>query len=226
VNYWGFDHNGNNQTIVSDGVSLPGATATTVIYPATIIAPAPGDVLQTRNSLNVQTLDVEGTYDLHLQATAVSLGAGIRYASTDQHMQAAASRLGFPIGLIDWRREFEGFGPTVSAAVNQPLIGGLSAVGNFRGSLLYGQKDLNRTVVGDVTPAVVAGSPTVRLNNADEVVAAADLGIGLRYAMALNQQSEVFVQGTFEGQLWTEAGAPTLTFLGFQGLGVAVGFAY
>lgn len=226
VNYWGYDHSGNGQTLVSDGLNLPGATATTVIYPAAIIAPAPGDVLQTSNSLNVQTFDAEGTYDLHLQRTALTVGGGIRFATTDQQMHAAASRGVVPIGVLDWRRKFSGLGPTVSAAVDQPLVGGFSAVGNFRGSLLYGQKDLNRTVVGDITPAVVAGSPVVNLNNADEVVAAMDLGIGLRYSIPVKQRAELFVQGTFEGQLWTEAGAPTLTFLGFQGFGLATGFTY
>lgn len=141
-------------------------------------------------------------------------------------MHADATRNGAPIGVLDWRRKFSGFGPTVSAAVNQPLVGELSAVGNFRGSLLYGQKDLNRTVIGDVTPAEVAGSPVVNLNNADEVVAAADLGIGLRYSIPVKQRAELFVQGTIEGQLWTEAGAPTLAFLGFQGFGLATGFTY
>lgn len=226
VTYWGFDHDGNNQTLVSDGVNLPGATATTVIFPAAIIAPAPGDVLQTQNSLKVQTIDAEGTIDTRLHSTELTLGGGLRFASTHQQMNAVASRLGFPIGQLDWTRDFDGFGPTLSANATHPIFGGLSAVGNVRGSLLYGEKNLNRTVVGDVTPAPVAGSPIVGLNNADEVVAAGDLGIGLRYTTQINQQADVFVQGTFEGQLWTEAGAPTLTFLGFQGIGLALGVSY
>lgn len=226
ISYWDFDHGGNTQSLVSDGVNLPGATATTVIYPASIIAPAPGDLLATQNSLNVQTLDAEGTVDFRVRSADVTLGGGLRFASTDQHMQAIASRFGVPIGQLAWRREFEGFGPTLSATMNHPILGGFAAVGSFRGSLLYGQKNLNRTVVGDVTPPAVAGPPTVRLNDADEVVAAGDLGIGLRYTQSLNQQADVFVQGTLEGQLWTEAGAPTLTFLGFQGIGLALGFTY
>ena len=226
VTYWGFDHSGNSRTLVSDGVSLPGATATTVIYPAAIIAPAPGDILQTQNSLNVQTVDAEGTVDFKLNSANVTVGGGLRYAMTDQQMQATASRQGFPIGQLNWRREFEGFGPAISAIAIQPIRSRLSAVGNMRGSLLYGKKDLTRTVMGDVTPSVVAGPPIVRLNNADEVVAAFDLGIGLRYTRKLTGQSDAFIQGTYEGQLWTEAGAPTLTFLGFQGLGFALGTSY
>jgi hypothetical protein len=226
VTYWEFDQNGNNQQFVSDGVILPGATATTVIYPAAIIAPAPGDILQTQNSLTVRTIDAEGTLDLNIRETELTLGGGLRFASTDQQMMATASRGGLPIGLLQWSREFEGFGPTVSATATHPLAGGLSAVGNFRGSLLYGEKDLNRTVIGDATPPAVATPPIVRLQNADEVVAAGDMGVGLRYTRNVTQRAQMFVQGTLEGQLWTEAGAPTLTFLGFQGLGLSLGFDY
>lgn len=226
VTYWDFDQNGNNQQFVSDGVILPGATATTVIYPASIIAPAPGDILQTQNSLTVRTIDAEGTLDLRLRETELTLGGGLRFATTDQQMQAAATRGGVPIGLLQWSREFQGFGPTVSATATHPLCAGLSAVGNFRGSLLYGQKDLNRTVIGDVTPPATAAPPVIRLKDADEVVAAGDMGIGLRYTVDVTQQAQMFVQGTLEGQLWTEAGSPTLTFLGFQGLGLSLGFDY
>jgi hypothetical protein len=226
LSYWGFNNDGNNQTLVSDGVNLPGATATTVIYPAAIIAPAPGDLLQTQNSLKVHTIDAEGTVDHRIQATDLTFGAGLRFASTSQEMHALASRVGVPIGQLGWSRKFEGFGPTLSATATHPILGGLSAVGNVRGSLLYGQKNLNRTVAGDVTPAPVAGSPTVSLNDADEVVAAGELGIGLRYTKAISQQADFYVQGTLDGQLWTEAGAPTLTFLGFQGIGLALGLAF
>lgn len=224
--YWGFDHNGNGQTLVSDGVNLPGATATTVIYPAAIIAPIPGSVLQTASSLNVQTFDLEGTAELNVNQLNVTLGGGLRYATTDQQMAAQASLGGLPFATLDWSRKFEGFGPTVSGTVTRPICGGLSAFGNFRGSLLFGEKDLNRSVFGDITPPPVAGPPVVGLNGADEVVASGDLGIGLRYTVELDGSSEVFVQGSYEGQLWTEAGAPTLTFLGFQGLGLSLGYQY
>jgi len=84
--YWGFDHNAGSQRFVADGVNLPGATATTVIYPVAIIAPAPGDVLQTSSLLNVQTYDFEGTIDLRLQGLDMTMGGGLRYATTEQQM--------------------------------------------------------------------------------------------------------------------------------------------
>ncbi|MFN9717855.1 MAG: Lpg1974 family pore-forming outer membrane protein, partial [Planctomycetota bacterium] len=226
VNYWEFDQDGNNRQFVSDGVILPGAIATTVIYPASIIAPAPGDILTTASSLNVRTIDAEGTVDVRLRETELTFGGGLRFASTDQHIFAAATRAGAPIGLLRWSRDYQGLGPTVSAGASHPLFGGLSAVGNFRGSLLFGEKDLNRTVVGDVTPAPVATTPVIALNNSDEVVAAGDMGIGLRYTMDVSSRAQMFVQGTYEGQIWTDAGQPTMTFLGFQGLGLALGFTY
>jgi hypothetical protein len=183
-------------------------------------------VLQTASSLNVQTVDLEGTADFRVNQLDLTLGGGLRYATTDQQMAAQASLGGLTFATLDWSRRFEGFGPTVSGTVTRPIGGGLSAFGNFRGSLLFGEKDLNRSVVGDITPPPVAGPPVVGLNGADEVVASGDLGIGLRYTVELDGSSEVFVQGSYEGQLWTEAGAPTLTFLGFQGLGLSLGYQY
>ena len=34
---------------------------------------------------------------------------------------------------------------------------------------------------------------------------------------------DVFFRGTYETQLWAAAGAPTLTFLGFDGVGLSLG---
>lgn len=205
---------------------MPGATATTVIFPAAIIAPASGDVLYAQNALNVQTIDAEGTIGTSIHSTELALNGGLRFATTHQQMSAVASRLGFPIGELDWTRDFEGFGPTLSATATDPIFGGLSAVGKVRESLVTGDKNLNRTVIGDVTPAAVAGSRVVGFNNADKVVASGDPGIGLRYTTQINQQADIFLQATFESQLWTETGPPTLTFLGFQGIGLALGMSY
>ena len=55
MTYWRYDHGGNAQTFVSDGINLPGATVTTVIFPAAIIAPVAGDVLSTSNQLATNT---------------------------------------------------------------------------------------------------------------------------------------------------------------------------
>lgn len=224
--YWGFDHDGNGQRLVSDGVNLPGATAVSVIYPAAIIAPAPGDVLETQTSLNLQTYDFEGTTDIRLCGLDATFGGGLRYANTTQHMLATATRGRVPIGMLHWSRSFEGVGPTVSGQVNRCLGGGFSAFGNARASLIFGEKTLERTVVGDVTPQPAAGPPVLSLRGAGDTVAAGEMGLGMRYGVEFENHAEGFIQGSWQGQLWTDAGAPTLAFLGLQGIGLAVGIDY
>ena len=220
MSYWRYDHGGNARTFF-DGVNLPGATVTTVIFPATIIAPAPGDVLSTSNQLKTSTLDAEGTIDVQLGSLQMRAGAGLRYAKIDQQMSALATRGGAPIGVLGWTREFEGIGPTISANVAQPLWNRLSAIGALRGSLLFGEKSLRRIVIGDITPD--AAPPVVQLNDADEVTAGFEIALGAQWKRELPSGHQLVVQGMYEGQLWTDAGAPTLTFLGFEGFSASLG---
>lgn len=219
--YWQYDHGGNAQAFVSDGINLPGATVTTVIFPAAIIAPAPGDVLSTSNRLETSTLDAEGTIDLQLGSLQMRAAIGLRYVKIEQHMSALATRGGAPIGVLEWTRDFEGIGATMSANVTQPLCNHLSAIGILRGSLLFGEKSLRRSVVGDITPA--PAPPIVQLDDADEVTAVFEIGLGVEWTRELASGHQLVIQGTYEGQLWTDAGAPTLTFLGFEGFSSSVG---
>lgn len=221
LTYWQYDHGGNAQTFVSDGINLPGATVTTVIFPAAIIAPLPGDVLSTSNRLETSTLDAEGTIDLQLGSLQMRAGAGLRYAKINQQMSALATRGGAPIGVLDWTREFEGIGPTISAQVSQPLWRRLSAIGLVRGALLFGEKSLRRSVIGDITPD--PAPPIVQLDDADEVTAGFEIALGAEWRHEVASGHQFVVQGMYEGQLWTDAGAPTLTFLGFEGFSASVG---
>lgn len=224
VTYWGYDHGGNPQTFVSDGINLPGANVTTVIFPAAIIAPAPGDLLSTSSRLETSTLDAEGTLDVQWSELRLRAGGGLRYAKVEQQMSALATRGGATIGSLDWTREFEGLGPTLSASFNQPLWNRVSAIGIARGSLLYGEKSLQRSVIGDITPT--PGPPIVQLNNADEVTAAFEIGLGAEWTRELAGGQQLVLQGMYEGQLWTDAGAPTLTFLGFEAFSCSVGLVW
>lgn len=221
VTYWHYDHGGNSQTFVSDGVNLPGATVTTVIFPASIIAAVPGDRLTTSNRLQVSTLDAEGTIDLQLGTLQMRAAAGLRYARIHQRQSAAVT--GILPASLDWTREFEGIGPTISANVSQPLLRNISAIGVVRGSLLYGEKSLQRAVVNDMTPLPGRGVPVVNLHDADEVTAGFELALGAQWQRELASGHQLVVQGMYEGQLWTDAGAPTLTFLGFEGFSASLG---
>jgi hypothetical protein len=60
------------------------------------------------------------------------------------------------------------------------------------------------------------------LEEADEVVGIGEFGFGFEWARTMGSGAELAVTGTYDGQLWAEAGAPTLGFLGFQGFGLGV----
>jgi len=67
--------------------------------------------------------------------------------------------------------------------------------------------------------------PVVSLDKASEVLGIGELELGLQWTRRLDNGTDVFLRGTYEGQLWSDSGTPTLGYLGFQGFGVALGFA-
>ena len=176
-----------------------------------------------RSGLQIHTVDIEGAQKANLFGVDLIASAGVRYASLQQHFDSAVTRGAFQIGTLDWTREFEGAGLTVGGEANKPLGGSaLSAFGTARGSLLFGRKTLQRTTVGDITPATAAAPPNVILDDADEVSAIFSLTGGLQWTRR-TPMGDVFFRGTYETQLWAAAGAPTLTFLGFDGVGLSLG---
>lgn len=112
-------------------------------------------------------------------------------------------------------------GPTLGAEFHRPLgCSGLALYGIGRGSLLFGNKSLSRFV--NPAHGAIPPVPFARLDGADEVVAIFDLGLGLEWTRDL-ERGQLFARGSYEGQLWTEADALTLGFLGFQGFVMHVG---
>jgi hypothetical protein len=120
---------------------------------------------------------------------------------------------------LNWERRFEGFGVSAGAEAHRPLGSrGLSAFGHAQAALLFGQKDLWRRDYGAAPPVVVD------LDSADEVAGAFELDLGLEWIRKLSF-GDFFVRASYEGQLWTEAGAPTLGYLGFEGIGLSLGLS-
>ncbi|MCB1086357.1 MAG: hypothetical protein KDM63_04880 [Verrucomicrobiae bacterium] len=215
ASYWQYDHQSTPFSQAATQTQFPGANVVTIIFPATITTSAPGEVLRVDNSLKFETVDLEATMPIRLGSLQVTGGAGIRYASMMQSFNAIASGV-FPTRSLNWTRDFEGTGLTMGADVRKPIISGLSVIADAQLSLLFVEKKLNRSVIGDVTP----NSPpaNVTLDDADEISATFELGIGLEWKTALTDQTDVFLQGKYESSIWTAAGQPTLSFLGFQGL--------
>ena len=220
--YWQYDNDGNPLLLQSDHTTLHGAHAVTVIFPAQILTIDPGEILSISNGLEVHTVDLEGTQRVQVGCMSVVVGGGLRYASLEQRFTAAITDGGLPEQQLATSRRFEGWGPTASVEMERPLGGcGLALVGGMHGSLLFGSKQMRR--VANSIPATVP--PIIVLGNADEVVGCAELEIGLQWSRQLENGADLFLRGTYEAQLWTDAGAPTLTFLGFEGFGLAVGLA-
>lgn len=222
--YWQFDHHASPLAIAPPPGSLAQAQVITVIFPASITAAVPGDVLEVENRLQLHTLDVEGTARLPVGPAYVVGSGGLRYARLTQSTNSAVQNAeGIVTQQLDWTRFFEGLGPTAAAEVHYPIgSSGIDMVGNVRGALLFGDKNMTRFVSpgGPTTP------PFTTLEHASDVVAMGMLELGAEYSHQFGRGYSLLVRGMYEGQIWTDAGAPTLTFLGFDGFSVGVGLSH
>ena len=224
--YWQYDDSSTPRSETATLTTFPGASAVTVIFPAAISTMVPGDVLNSSMSLDVNTLDLEGTIPMQFGSVEVLGSGGLRYAEMDQAFRGTVVSGGSVTQSLAWSRGFDGLGLTVGGDIRAPLgQSNLSLVSNLRGSLLYGDKTISRTVVGDVTPPPNTTPPVIALQDADEVSGVFEISLGLEWSQDVGRGVELFTRGMYEGQLWTAAGAPTLTFLGFEGFSVAVGIA-
>ncbi len=219
--YWDFHQDSKSLALVSDAATTHSAQVVTVTLPAAISTYAPGQTLIADSSLSARTFDLEGTLNANLAGVEIIASGGLRYAALEQDFVAAVVDGGAGVQQLTWERTFEGLGPTLAAEFRKPVgCGGFTLFGAGRGSLLFGKKSLSRFV----NPAAGANPPVpfARLDDADEVVPVFSLDLGVEWARQL-ECGQVFVRGAYEGQLWAEAGAPTLGFLGFEGFSLQAG---
>ena len=213
----------NALTVTPAPGSVAQAEDLTVIYPATITTTAPGDVLRVENRLELQTLDLEGTVRLPLGPAYVLGSGGVRYVRLTQSTAAAVdSAAGAVTQQLDWSRFFEGIGPTGSAELHYPLgSSGFDVVGNVRGAFMFGDKNLTRFV----SPGNPTTLPVATLHEPSDVVGMGMIELGVEYKHPFARGRSLVARGMYEGQIWTDGGSPTLTFLGFDGFSVGVGLA-
>jgi hypothetical protein len=233
ASYWNYDQSSNGfQFTNSNGAQIPVAVATSVIFPAAIAGALPGDTLTVSSAVEVSTLDLEGTYTSTFGALETDLAGGIRYARSEQTSVASVDRgvavPPFPpqSSVLNWQREFDGIGPVFSANGLLPIGNrGLYGVGAVGLSFLFGEKTIQRAVQNDSTPFPNTGLPFLSFEKADEIsgIYNVRIGLGHRRTTAIGLAS---VEGTYEGQLWTDLGAPTLTFAGFNSFNVNLGLHF
>jgi hypothetical protein len=224
--YWNFDHASRPFNATSNGVQIPSATSTSVIFPALIVAPFPGDILSVNQFLDASTVDLEATYDFRIKRLEATLGAGLRYAHWDQRFDGRVTPGPVPIASpasLTWQREFEGLGPALSAQGKMPIgCNGFYGTGGVNVSFLFGEKNLSRIVSNDATPAPNTGLPILVLAGSDEITGIYGVSVGAG-RQRQTRFGKMFVEGAYESQLWTEGGAPTITFAGFNGFSVSLG---
>lgn len=228
TSYWNFDHSSQGFQFTNPGLQIPTATATSVIFPATIAGISPGDQLTVESSVNATTLDFEGTFETCLDRIQLELGGGLRYAKSDQNSTAFVTPANLVLvpGFLQWQREFEGIGPLFTAAGRIPLGNrGFYALGGANASFLFGEKNIRRTVVNDSTPPPNQGLPILVFEDTNEISGIYGVRIGLGHERP-TQFGKLFIEGSYEGQLWTDLGAPTLTFAGFSLFSVNLGLNF
>lgn len=223
--YWLYDHDGNSLTEVADAGNVYGAQTVTVVIPAAISTVNPGDVLHVTNALRFETFDLEGVKRYYLGDSRFLVSGGLRGASVEQNYLATVSTSGFKTQSLRTFRTFEGVGPTIGALALVPSgMPHVEFVGQFRAALLYGEKSLGRELspAQPISGTMAPDLSGVLLDSADEVFGGGGVELGLVWSRP-TRGGDLFCQASYSGELWTEAGAPTLTFLGFEGFSVAVG---
>ena len=226
--HWMYDNSSNLRSEAATLTSFPGVSSVSVIFPAAISTTQPGDLLTTQASMQFQTVDLEGTLDVFLPEIQMTISGGLRFASMQQIFHGDVTRAAVPIQTLDWSREFDAAGLTFGVDGKHQLreINGFEVflLGDLQGSLVYGDKTLKRNVVGDVTPPPNMTAPNLILDNLSEASGIFEIALGFEVARDLERAGRIFTRGQYHGQLWTAAGAPTLSFLGFEGFSVGLGW--
>lgn len=221
VRYWEYNQTFDPYDVVfASPFAVPGTSTVTLIYPTAISAAAPGDALSVRSGLEMRSLDLEGTLRQNWQQTQVLLTGGLRYAMIRQDYDARIFSGGATTASLTWDRKLEGVGPIIGAQLRRPLSRwGMAVVGGGRAGLIFARKDIHRTVVGKL-PAPPANN-VVNFDNADELLMNLETEIGMEWSHRL-RFGELFVRGTWEGQLWSDSGGSALGYLGVEGFGLSV----
>ena len=223
ASFWGYDEGGTGRTLTADGTNLIGAHVVSTMFPSNIFAGNFGDQLTASDYLQTKIVNLVGTYETEMNGILVNGAAGLRYAKLNQGFNATVTDVGNNfVSNLNWLRRFEGMGPCIMVDASKRLGDTrFAAFAQGGGSLLFGQKTLRRDVINDQTPNAFI-PPFLRLDDADEVVGIGELNFGLEWGGMFANGYCLSVRGLYEGQLWAESGAPTLGFLGFEGLGFQI----
>lgn len=204
---------------IGDGVGPGAGTANLLVQTA-----APGGlgfystgnnaiptVLTFDSTLKLKAYDLEATWMGDNGRAHWMLSGGVRYAEADQTFFATERQTAGPgqlTSIINSRKHFDGVGPTVGAETRVGIgDGGLSAYGNGRASIVFGDSDQN--VTAGVIPT---GARAAFSNNfsSQDAMPIGELELGLEWRKEKAGRS-FFVQGGVTAQTWFGAGNATNT---------------
>jgi hypothetical protein len=159
-----------------------------------------GDVLSFASSLQIDVVDLVGSYQAQFGFGTLDFGAGVRYARVDQEYlhseDPAASAL---IDSVASSHTFEGVGPTLALRGRAAVTQRLTAIADLRYSVLYGDFDQQAFAIND-------NVLTARRSHAtDDFMNIAEIEFGAEYALPC-RCAEFFLDGAFVAQVWEGAG--------------------
>lgn len=195
--YWQFDHHPDAEKVsFDDDWGLPA-----------------GDEFSMVGRLKMESIDGEIYQRVQMGSWSGNFGIGVRYGAirhdsylTYREWPAAAEST----AVYD---HLDSVGPTVLAELRRPLGGSnVSLVGNARGCLLFGEERFRRT---DTLQTATAFS-----EERDTTMLIGEVQLGLEWSYPLSGGGRLFVQGLFEGQIWSttgEVGGVDLELFGIGG---------
>ncbi len=154
--------------------------------------------------LTAQTWDAELTQLFARGRYTFDLSGGVRWGKINDHVAPVLTE------------SFDGWGSTVAIfATRQICDGPFSIIGGARGSLLFGDHDVN-----------ILGAP---ISSSQDVLPVMEMQIGTQYSKNIWGNTHAFARAAFESQLWELP--PTAVGLldqniGFVGITLSAGIRY
>lgn len=217
--YWNYDKNARDRDLL---VPLGADTEARVAvndsqgFNAFIDGDA-GEVMLARHGLEIHTADWEVTNQFRLMSSQVTVSGGVRYMSLrNDYMSAAIAPDESISESLLHNQRFEGGGPVFSVKASRALgDSGLSLFVRMRGSIAFGEASQR------IVDTAGANVTSFRQIDSNKSIAMGEMGAGLRYSLG-----SWFLRGSWEGQLWTDAGGPIRNTgdIGFHGFSLALGF--
>lgn len=146
-------------------------------------------------NLDMYVIDAEKQWHFSTSRGAVSVGAGMRYASLDERL---VSNFAGTVATSD--RDFNGFGPTA-------VISGRRRV-NATNWAIFASTRLS-ALYGHSTKAVLGGP--LAFNNyesGNDLIAVTDIQFGVDWSALVFYQTHMFFRIAGEGQFWYGGGVP------------------